>query len=168
MSLCIIILAAGQGARMYSDKPKVLHSLAGKPLLAHVFQTALSIDHREIFVVYGYGGEQVPEAMQAYPVSWVKQEEQMGTGKKEVQYDDKQALTKIFEDSKVEKTPEIVKQIVADIDDIVNKIRFEGWQFTIAGERQIKQEITRVLLKQKLHKEKELFEKAYDYIKQNY
>jgi len=95
-------------------------------------------------------------------------EEQMGTGKKEVQYDDKQALTKIFEDSKVEKTPEIVTQIVADIDDIVNKIRFEGWQFTIAGERQIKQEITRVLLKQKLHREKELFEKAYDYIKQHY
>ena len=80
MSLCIIILAAGQGARMHSDRPKVLHSLAGKPLLAHVFQTALSIDHREIFVVYGSGGEQVPEAMQGYHVSWVKQEEQLGTG----------------------------------------------------------------------------------------
>jgi len=80
MSLCIIILAAGQGSRMYSDKPRVLHNLAGKPILAHVFQTALSIDHREIFVVYGTGGEQVPGAMQAYPVSWVKQEEQLGTG----------------------------------------------------------------------------------------
>lgn len=80
MSLCIIILAAGQGTRMYSDKPKVLHSLAGKPLLAHVFQTTMSIDHREIFVVYGYGGEQVPDALQDFQVSWVKQEEQLGTG----------------------------------------------------------------------------------------
>lgn len=77
-------------------------------------------------------------------------------------------MTKIFEELKVEKTPEIVTQIVVAIDDIVNKIRFEGWQFTITGERQIKQEITRVLLKHKLHKEKELFEKAYDYIKQHY
>ncbi len=65
---------------MYSDKPKVLHTLAGKPLLAHVFQTALNIEHREIFTVYGHGGEQVPEKMKDYEVSWVLQEEQLGTG----------------------------------------------------------------------------------------
>lgn len=80
MGLCIVVLAAGQGTRMYSDKPKVLHSLAGKPLLAHVLQTAESLNCRELFVVYGHGGEQVPEALQAHNVSWVKQEEQLGTG----------------------------------------------------------------------------------------
>ena len=95
-------------------------------------------------------------------------EEQTDTGEPKVKPDEKEALTKIFEESNIKKAPEVIKQIVSDIDDIVKKIRFEGWQFTIAGERQIKQEITRVLLKQKLHKEKELFEKAYEYIKQHY
>ncbi len=80
MSLCIIILAAGQGTRMYSDKPKVLHSLAGKPLLEHVYQTAMALTHRDIYIVYGYGGEQVPDALPDFQGSWVKQEEQLGTG----------------------------------------------------------------------------------------
>lgn len=80
MSLCIIILAAGQGTRMYSDKPKVLHCLAGKPLLEHVYHTAMTLPHRDIYIVYGYGGEQVPDALQDTEVSWVKQEQQLGTG----------------------------------------------------------------------------------------
>ena len=95
-------------------------------------------------------------------------EEQKDSGEPEIKHNEKEALTRIFEESNIKKAPEIIKQIVSDIDDIVKKIRFEGWQFTITGERQIKQEITRVLLKQKLHKEKYLFEKAYQYIKQNY
>ncbi len=80
MSLSIIILAAGQGTRMYSDKPKVLHTLAGRPLLKHVYQTAASLTHREIHIVYGHGGEQVPEASQEFQASWVEQKEQLGTG----------------------------------------------------------------------------------------
>jgi len=80
MSLSIIILAAGQGTRMYSDKPKVLHTLAGRPLLTHVYQTAVALKHREIHIVYGHGGEQVPETLQDFQASWVKQEEQLGTG----------------------------------------------------------------------------------------
>lgn len=80
MSLSIIILAAGQGTRMYSDKPKVLHTLAGKTLLEHVYQTAVTLSHRDIYIVYGYGGEQVPDALQDCKVSWVRQEEQLGTG----------------------------------------------------------------------------------------
>ncbi len=80
MSLSIIILAAGQGTRMYSDKPKVLHTLAGRPLLTHVYQTAADLTHREIHIVYGHGGEQVPEASLNFQASWVKQEEQLGTG----------------------------------------------------------------------------------------
>jgi len=79
MSVSIVILAAGQGTRMYSDKPKVLHELAGKTLLEHVYQTATAIPHRDIHVVYGYGGERVPEAMQHIEVSWVEQKQQLGT-----------------------------------------------------------------------------------------
>jgi len=80
MGLCIVVLAAGQGTRMYSDKPKVLHSLAGKSLLEHVYQTAMGLSHRDIYVVYGHGGEQVPNALQDFQVNWVEQEEQLGTG----------------------------------------------------------------------------------------
>tara|TARA_R110002072_G_scaffold118775_5_gene251303 strand:+ start:13516 stop:14877 length:1362 start_codon:yes stop_codon:yes gene_type:complete len=80
MGLCIVILAAGQGTRMYSDKPKVLHTLAGKSLLEHVYQTAMGLSHRDIYVVYGHGGEQVPNTLQDFQVNWVEQEEQLGTG----------------------------------------------------------------------------------------
>ena len=80
MSLSIIILAAGQGKRMHSHKPKVLNLLAGKPLLTHVYETAKKIKHREIYVVYGYGGEQVQNTLKNSKVCWIKQEEQLGTG----------------------------------------------------------------------------------------
>ena len=80
MSLSIVILAAGQGTRMHSDKPKVLNLLAGKPLLTHVYETAIKIEHREIYIVYGCGGEQVKNTLESSQVSWVKQEEQLGTG----------------------------------------------------------------------------------------
>ncbi len=80
MGLCIVILAAGQGTRMYSDKPKVLHTLAGKSLIEHVYQTAMELTHRDIYVVYGHGGDQVPNALQDFQVNWVEQEEQLGTG----------------------------------------------------------------------------------------
>ncbi len=79
MATSIVILAAGQGTRMYSDTPKVLHQLAGRPLLEHVYQTACSIDHGSIHIVYGHGGEQVPELLQEFDVNWVLQEQQLGT-----------------------------------------------------------------------------------------
>jgi len=80
LSLSIIILAAGQGKRMHSDKPKVLNLLAGKPLLTHVYETAMKIEHRDIYIVYGCGGEQVKNTLKNSKVCWVKQEEQLGTG----------------------------------------------------------------------------------------
>lgn len=80
MSLSIIILAAGQGTRMCSDKPKVLHTLAGQPLLNHVYKTAVSLNCAKINIVYGHGGEQVPETCDEFNASWVKQEQQLGTG----------------------------------------------------------------------------------------
>ncbi|MDH3513910.1 MAG: bifunctional UDP-N-acetylglucosamine diphosphorylase/glucosamine-1-phosphate N-acetyltransferase GlmU [Gammaproteobacteria bacterium] len=76
----IVILAAGQGKRMYSDMPKVLHGLAGKPLLGHVLDTARVLKPAAIHVVYGHGGEQVRAAVARDEISWVHQAEQKGTG----------------------------------------------------------------------------------------
>lgn len=78
--LNIVILAAGKGTRMYSDKPKVLHALAGKPLVQHVLDCASSLKPQQIWVVYGHGGEAVPQAMQQYAAKFVIQEPQLGTG----------------------------------------------------------------------------------------
>jgi bifunctional UDP-N-acetylglucosamine pyrophosphorylase/glucosamine-1-phosphate N-acetyltransferase len=78
--LNVVILAAGQGKRMHSDLPKVLHPLAGKALLAHVIATAREIGAAPICVVYGHGGERVREVLDAPDVKWVRQEPQLGTG----------------------------------------------------------------------------------------
>jgi bifunctional UDP-N-acetylglucosamine pyrophosphorylase/glucosamine-1-phosphate N-acetyltransferase len=78
--LNIVILAAGKGTRMYSDKPKVLHALAGKPLVQHVLDCAAALHPQRICVVYGHGGEAVPQAMQQYDAKFVIQEPQLGTG----------------------------------------------------------------------------------------
>lgn len=79
-TLNIVILAAGKGTRMHSDKPKVLHALAGKPLLQHVLETAAILTPVKICVVYGHGGDAVPAAMAQYNSSFVLQEPQLGTG----------------------------------------------------------------------------------------
>src|SRR5512134_584113 len=78
--LGIVILAAGLGKRMRSALPKVLHPLAGQPLLAHVLATARSLDPARLCVVYGHGGEAVPKAVAGSDITWVKQEPQLGTG----------------------------------------------------------------------------------------
>jgi len=65
---------------MYSDKPKVLHQLAGKSLLEHVHHTASMLETRGIHVVYGYGGDQLIEELSHLAVDWVEQNEQLGTG----------------------------------------------------------------------------------------
>jgi bifunctional UDP-N-acetylglucosamine pyrophosphorylase/glucosamine-1-phosphate N-acetyltransferase len=80
MKLGVVVLAAGQGTRMRSALPKVLHPLAGKPILAHVLDTAYSIAAQRFCVVYGHGGEQVRTAMSGYDCDWALQEEQQGTG----------------------------------------------------------------------------------------
>src|SRR5688500_10876899 len=76
----VVILAAGQGKRMHSRLPKVLHPLAGQPLLAHVIGTARALKPKRICVVYGHGGEQVPQVMAAPDLVMVRQEPQLGTG----------------------------------------------------------------------------------------
>lgn len=80
MSLSIVILAAGQGTRMRSDFPKVLHTVAGQPLLSHVIATARGLDAGAIHVVYGHGGEQVRKTLAYLDVNWVLQAQQLGTG----------------------------------------------------------------------------------------
>ncbi len=79
-SISVIILAAGQGSRMRSALPKVLHPIAGKPMLHHVIETAQSLSAKDIHVVYGHGGEQVLSASKNYQLSWHIQDKQLGTG----------------------------------------------------------------------------------------
>jgi len=80
MQLEVIILAAGQGTRMKSVLPKVLHPLAGRPLLEHVISTALSLQPAAVHIVIGHGAEQVERQFEDFPVHWVVQHEQLGTG----------------------------------------------------------------------------------------
>lgn len=80
MHLGVLILAAGEGTRMRSRQPKVLHRLAGKQLLRHVIETARSITPDDITIVYGHGGSQVREVLDAPDLRWVEQRERLGTG----------------------------------------------------------------------------------------
>lgn len=80
MPVDIVILAAGQGTRMKSDLPKVLQPLAGRPMLEHVLERSADLDAEAVHVVYGYGGHQVPQALADWPVEWILQEQQLGTG----------------------------------------------------------------------------------------
>jgi len=78
--LNIVILAAGKGTRMYSNKPKVLHVVAGKPILGHVIDCAKQLQPQKIIVVYGFGGEIVRQSFVNENITWVNQAEQLGTG----------------------------------------------------------------------------------------
>ncbi len=82
--LDLVIMAAGKGTRMRSARPKVLHRLAGRPLLGHVLATAAGLDARRLIVVTGHGAEAVEAAMRAdfpsLPLAFVRQEPQLGTG----------------------------------------------------------------------------------------
>jgi bifunctional UDP-N-acetylglucosamine pyrophosphorylase/glucosamine-1-phosphate N-acetyltransferase len=76
----IVILAAGKGKRMHSDLPKVLHPLAGQPLLHHVMRTAQRLHPTTLCVVVGHGAEQVRAQSTGFAVQWAEQTEQLGTG----------------------------------------------------------------------------------------
>lgn len=80
MKLAVVVLAAGQGKRMHSSLPKVLHRLAGRPLLAHVLAAVRSLAPSQILVVHGHGGEEVRASLAGERVEWVEQAEQLGTG----------------------------------------------------------------------------------------
>ena len=80
----------------------------------------------------------------------------------------KAALTELFEEARTPETPIIVERVVSDIDEIVKYVRFDGWQSTHAGEREVKMALRKTLFKYKLHQDLELFEKAYGYIREYY
>ena len=76
----IVILAAGQGKRMHSNLPKVLHPIAGKALVSHVIDTARSLSPQTLCLVYGHGGDAVRTTLAAPDLAWALQEPQLGTG----------------------------------------------------------------------------------------
>ena len=80
----------------------------------------------------------------------------------------KAALTELLEEARNDDTPIIVERVVNDIDEIVRVVRFDGWQSTHAGEREVKMALRKTLFKYKLHQEQELFDQAYGYIRQYY
>ena len=80
MPLSVVILAAGQGTRMKSARPKILHELAGRPLLQHVVDSSRLLEPEQIIVVVGHGADQVQAEMQGQDLFFVDQREQLGTG----------------------------------------------------------------------------------------
>lgn len=80
MKFSAVILAAGKGTRMYSTKPKVLHTLAGKPMVKHVIDTCKGLGAQNVHLVYGHGGDQMKTVLADESVNWVLQGEQLGTG----------------------------------------------------------------------------------------
>ncbi len=80
MELHVVILAAGQGTRMKSALPKVMHQLAHKPLAQHVIDTASRLEPAKIHLVYGHQGELVKQGLSGENLSWVNQGQQLGTG----------------------------------------------------------------------------------------
>jgi bifunctional UDP-N-acetylglucosamine pyrophosphorylase/glucosamine-1-phosphate N-acetyltransferase len=96
MSLHVVILAAGQGSRMKSDLPKVVHRLAGKPMLQHVIDTASQLEAEKIHIVIGHGAEIVKQTVHDDNINWCLQAEQLGTGHAVAQ-----AIDEIPKDAKV-------------------------------------------------------------------
>ncbi|MCK9621746.1 MAG: bifunctional UDP-N-acetylglucosamine diphosphorylase/glucosamine-1-phosphate N-acetyltransferase GlmU [Methylobacter sp.] len=80
MKITTIILAAGKGTRMRSELPKVLHQIANRPLLRHVYDTAKHLENNVIKIVVGHGAELVTEALKDLDVDWIEQKQQLGTG----------------------------------------------------------------------------------------
>lgn len=80
MPLHIVILAAGQGTRMRSSLPKVLHPIAARPMLAHVLNAAFALAPAQVHVVIGHGADAVRSQLADYPVTWVSQDKRLGTG----------------------------------------------------------------------------------------
>lgn len=79
-TMSVVILAAGKGTRMYSDLPKVLHTLAGKPMVQHVIDAANHVGANRVHLVYGHGGDLLKQTLSDDNLNWVLQAEQLGTG----------------------------------------------------------------------------------------
>lgn len=122
MKLEVVILAAGQGTRMRSAQPKVLHSLAGKALVHHVIDTARGLDAAAVHTVIGHGAEQVQRRLQTLPTRWVLQEQQLGTGHAVAQ-----AMPEVADDA-------TVLVLYGDVP-LVQKVTLENLLAVVDGER---------------------------------
>ncbi|MBA2658353.1 MAG: bifunctional UDP-N-acetylglucosamine diphosphorylase/glucosamine-1-phosphate N-acetyltransferase GlmU [Nitrosospira sp.] len=114
--LNIVILAAGLGKRMHSALPKVLHLVAGKPLLGHVLDTGRALSPQRICVVYGHGGDAVPQAIGDETITWVRQMPQLGTGHALMQalpYLDKDGMTLVLYGDVPLTSIETLKRLIA-------------------------------------------------------
>ena len=80
MDFAAVVLAAGKGTRMRSAMPKVLHPIAGRPMLGHVLDTARGLSPKQLCVVYGHGGDEVRARLASDDLLWAEQGEQLGTG----------------------------------------------------------------------------------------
>ncbi|MFA6161883.1 MAG: NTP transferase domain-containing protein, partial [Methylobacter sp.] len=80
MKIKTIILAAGKGTRMRSNIPKILHRIANRPLLQHVYDMSSQLENNSIKIVYGHGAELVRETLKDLDADWIEQEQQLGTG----------------------------------------------------------------------------------------
>ena len=120
MAIKSIILAAGKGTRMRSMQPKILHPLAGKPLVEHVYDLCQELEDNTITIVYGHGGETVRKALDSLSGSWVEQAEQLGTGhavqQAESQINDNDTVLILYGDVPLLKLA-TVKVLLADVSD---------------------------------------------------
>ncbi len=80
MKITTIILAAGKGTRMRSELPKILHKVANRPLLQHVYDMSKQLNNNEITIVYGHGADLVRSTLKDLSANWVEQKQQLGTG----------------------------------------------------------------------------------------
>ena len=80
MKITTIILAAGKGTRMRSELPKILHKVANRPLLQHVYDMSQQLDNNTITIVYGHGADLVRNTLKDLDANWVEQKQQLGTG----------------------------------------------------------------------------------------
>jgi len=119
MTISTIILAAGKGTRMKSNKAKVLHKLAGKPMLQRVVESVSDFNSK-VTVVYGHDGEQVKRSLEKFDVSWAEQVEQLGTGhavqQAAGQIKDNDTVLILYGDVPLIKK-ETLSQMIKDVDD---------------------------------------------------
>ena len=120
MKITTIILAAGKGTRMRSELPKILHNIANRPLLQHVYDTSCQLENNTIKIVYGHGAELVRDTLKDLEASWIEQKQQLGTGHAVQQVSDQIADTDtvliLYGDVPLLKLT-TVKQLISNVND---------------------------------------------------
>jgi bifunctional UDP-N-acetylglucosamine pyrophosphorylase/glucosamine-1-phosphate N-acetyltransferase len=120
MKITTIILAAGKGIRMRSELPKVLHKIANRPLLQHVYDMSRQLKDNAIKIVYGHGADLVRDTLKGLDASWIEQRQQLGTGHAVQQVSDqiadKDTVLILYGDVPLLKLG-TVKQLIANVND---------------------------------------------------